>query len=216
MSIGIGISLGLQRLRGVPSRALSAANSIFGSANVLTWGVLDDTPLGTVSAIPLRVGAIANPKSTARATASETLGKTAAIFSANSAGMGYVMRTGAKTQIAVARWDGVLPFPNYNGLLTSNELPGLIGSLGTSNFFTHGTVYRDGSATYAVDTSPHYWVSTSATASVAEVLLGNAINNPALNWVGPVWHVCQLSVTATPAQIADYGAALKQLYPFLP
>jgi len=178
--------------------------------------VLDDSPLGIVSSIPLRIGVSANPKSTARATATDVLGKTAAVFSANAASMGYVMRTGAKTQITVARWDGALPFPDYSGLLTSNEHPGLIGGKGTSNLFTHGTVYRDGSATYAVDASPHYWASTSESASVAEVLLGNAINNPALNWVGPVWHVCQLSIAATPTQIAEYGAALKQLYPFLP
>jgi hypothetical protein len=215
-SLGLGIGIGIIHPRSASARALSAANSIFGAGNVLTWGILDDAPIGIVQSIPLRVGVVASPKSTARATAAEVLGKTAAVFSADAAGMGYVMRTGAKTQIAVARWDGALPFPNYNGLLTSNEIPGLIGNLGASSFFTHGTVYRDGTATYTVDTSPHYWVSASASTTVAEVLLGNAINNPLLNWIGPVWHVCQLSTAATPAQISSYGAALKQLYPFLP
>lgn len=204
--------------RRAPSGAilLAEAGRIFGAANVLTLVDMGDASPGALATLPNRKGAALTPKSTARATAASTLGRMAAVFSANAAGMGYIARTGVKTQIAVARWDGALPFPNYNGLLTSNEYPGLIGYLGTSNLFPHGTIYKDAAVSDVVDNAAHYWASTNAVASTGEVLVGNAINTPALNWVGPIWHICQLPIVATAAQLVAYSTALKSEYPFLP
>lgn len=213
--IGMGISIHSAK-PGAISTLNSAAIRIFGAANILRYSILDDASDGTLATIPTRAGNALSPKSTGRATGSIVLGRRAAVFSAGAAAAGYVASTGCRTQIAVSRWDGSLPFSAYNGMLTSNEVPGLIANTGTSDIYQHGDVYRDAVLGRACDALPHYWAAAAPGATTNEVIVGNAVNNAALNWVGPIWHVLQLSTQATAQQLADYGVALKRYYPFLP
>lgn len=221
--IGLGLSIAC-RGHSVFGRALSAYFDTFGASNVLSCGFGDDW-IGDGSALgqslSSRVGiAAATPSGAGRATIASTLGRGSAVFSLSGAAQPYNAATGAKTQIVIARYDASPTLGAYSGLVANPDGagPSMIKRSGTAALIlSTETSYVDGIAANAIDNSAHVYAVTNATASATTPCrLGNYNAVAGYNWVGPVWHFAQLSVTATPSQLATLQLALKQLYPFLP
>jgi hypothetical protein len=91
----------------------------------------------------------------------------------------------------VARYDGSLPFPNYDGLLTSYSSVGtdgalLIGHSGASDWYVAGgqSHYRDGVSTEAVDGSLHFYEAVRSGQSKTGTIVGNDRTNTGRSWVG--------------------------------
>lgn len=221
--IGLGLNI-TRRGRSVFERTLSSYFDIFGASNVLSCGFGDDW-IGDGSALgqslPSRVGiAAATPSGAGRATIASTLGRGSAVFSLSGAAQPYNAAIGAKTQVVVARYDAAPTLGAYSGLIANPDGagPSMIKRSGAAALIlSTETSYIDGAASNTVDNLTHVYAVTNATASATTPCrLGNYNANAGYNWIGPIWHFAQLSITATPGQLANLQYALKQLYPFLP
>lgn len=193
--------------------------NLVGSANITSMWIGDDTVVGTytdITSFKARYGSNSTPVSTGRAAKGVVLNRSAAVFSAGADSMAYTAASGALTQVAICRYDGVLPVPTSQGIITSNVAPSLQTNLGTSTVASRGAIYRDGYlAAYALNSDPHMWAATNPTGSSDTFYLGNLLNDGARNWVGPIWFAAQFSTELSAGTISSLAQILQSRYPFL-
>lgn len=199
-------------------RFAASIASVVGSSNILSLIIGEDVITdggGNVTTFKARYGTSSTPVAVGRAVKSVVLNRVAGVFSASSDSQAYTALSNALTQIAVCRYDGTMPFPSSQGVITANAAPSIQSNLATNSFNPLGTLYRDGLEAAGANLNPHLWECTNATGSASTYYMGNLFNQAARNWIGPIWLACQLSIQLNSTQRTNILQLVKNYYPFI-
>lgn len=199
-------------------RFAASIAGIVGASNILSLIIGEDVITdggGNITTFKARYGTSSTPVAAGRAVKSVVLNRVAGVFSASSDSQAYTALSNTLTQIAVCRYDGTMPFPSSQGIITANAAPSIQSNLATNSFNPLGTLYRDGLATAGANLDPHIWECTNATGSASTYYMGNLFNQVARNWIGPIWLACQLSIQLDSTQRTNILQLVKGYYPFI-
>jgi hypothetical protein len=148
-----------------------------------------------------------------KANRSIVLGRTAAVFTPGALGSYITDNNNVKSNITVARFDGVVPFDRTIMLSYISVYVRMLMLTGGSTFSALGTSYVDGSVGNAVNNNPHCYVATSVNAGINSYL--GSDNNSAKTFDGPVWFWARFSNELSAGQISAIYAELRKYYTFL-